>query len=211
VRDGYQDGNSKRIAAVNCWYQEARRLRTALLAGDGQTRSQIGALHDAAHTDPLTGLGNRRGLESALSHLEARAQPFAVMALDIDFFKRINDRHGHDVGDQVLVGLARLMQAQARQGDGLFRLGGEEFLVILPGIEPGGALGIAERLRAALEGSGVLHDDVVTLSAGVAVWETGDTESTLKAADQALYRAKQAGRNRVEAADTDIEETIAAG
>jgi len=211
VRDGYQDGGSKRIAAVHCWYQEARRLRAALLAGDGQTRSQIGALHDAAHTDPLTGLGNRRGLESALKHLEALGQSFAVVALDIDFFKRINDRYGHDVGDQAIVGLARLMQAQARQGDGLFRLGGEEFLVILPGIDVAGALGIAERLRVALEGSGVLHDDVVTLSAGVAVWETGDTESTLKAADQALYRAKQAGRNRVEAADTDIEETIAAG
>ena len=89
------------------------------------------------------------------------------------------------------------MRSQARQDDGLFRLGGEEFLMVLPETDAAGAAGIAERLRAATEGARVLGDEIVTLSAGVAVWDGGDIESTLKTADQALYRAKQGGRNRV--------------
>ena len=197
VQDGYEDGMAQRIAAVKCWYLEAQRLRGALLAGQGQVRSRMGELHSAAQTDPLTGLGNRRGLEAAMKTLEAIERPFAMVALDIDFFKRINDLHGHDAGDRVLVGLAGLMRSQARQDDGLFRLGGEEFLMVLPETDAAGAAGIAERLRAATEGARVLGDEIVTLSAGVAVWDGGDVESTLKTADQALYRAKQGGRNRV--------------
>ncbi len=198
VRDGYEDGMAQRIAAVRCWYLEAQRLRGALLAGHGQVRTRMGELHSAAHTDPLTRLGNRRGLEIVLGALEARGQPFAMAALDIDFFKRVNDLHGHDAGDRVIVGLADLMRAQARQDDALFRLGGEEFLVVLPETDLAGAAGIAERLRAAMADARMLGDEVVTLSAGVAVWKGGDAGLTLKAADQALYRAKQGGRNRVE-------------
>jgi len=200
VGDGYQDGMTRRIADVNCWYLEARRLRGALLTVSGQVRTRMGELHSAAHTDPLTGLGNRRGLETALKALEARRRPFAVAALDIDFFKRVNDRYGHDMGDRVIAGLAGLMRAQARQDDGLFRLGGEEFLVVMPETDLAGAVRIAERLRAAMESARMLEGAAVTLSAGVAVWDGGDAESTLKAADQALYRAKQGGRNRVESA-----------
>lgn len=200
VRDGYQDGGLQRIAAVNCWYLEARRLRGGLLEGYGQVRTRMGELHSAAHTDPLTGLGNRRGLEVALKALEELRRPFAVVELDIDFFKRVNDRHGHDMGDRVIAGLADLMRAQARQDDALFRLGGEEFLVVLPETDLDGAARIAERLRAGMERARMLGDEVVTLSAGVAVWDGGDAEQTLKAADRALYRAKQGGRNRVELA-----------
>ncbi|WP_323028602.1 sensor domain-containing diguanylate cyclase [Castellaniella defragrans] len=200
VGDGYQEGMARRIAAVRCWYLEAQRLRGVLLAMSGQVHTRMGELHSAAHTDPLTGLGNRRGLEAALKALEALQRPFAMVELDIDFFKRVNDRYGHDVGDRVIVGLADLMRSQARQGDALFRLGGEEFLVVLPESDLAGAMGIAERLRAAMEDARMLGDEVVTLSAGVAVWAGGDVEQTLKAADQALYRAKQGGRNRVEAA-----------
>ncbi|MGE4450782.1 sensor domain-containing diguanylate cyclase [Castellaniella sp.] len=200
VRDGYQDGDLQRIAAVNCWYLEARRLRGGLLEGYGQVRTRMGELHSAAHTDPLTGLGNRRGLEVALKALEELRRPFAVVALDIDFFKRVNDRHGHDMGDRVIAGLADLMRAQARQDDALFRLGGEEFLVVLPETGLDGAARIAERLRAGMEREWMPEGEGVTLSAGVAVWDGGDAEQTLKAADRALYRAKQGGRNRVEAA-----------
>ncbi|MFC4299224.1 diguanylate cyclase [Castellaniella hirudinis] len=198
VRDGYQEGMSPRIAAVNCWYLEARRLRGALLSGYGQVRTRMGELHSAAHTDPLTKLGNRRGLEIVLKTLETQRRLFAVVILDIDFFKRINDRYGHDMGDRVIAGLADLMQGQARQDDGVFRLGGEEFLAVLPQTDLADALRIAERLRAAMENAPLLDDAAVTLSAGVAVWDGGDVEATLKAADQALYRAKQGGRNRVE-------------
>ncbi len=200
VGDGYQDGMTRRIADVNCWYLEARRLRGALLTVSGQVRTRMGELRSAAHTDPLTGLGNRRGLEAVLKTLAARRRPFAVVALDIDFFKRVNDRYGHDMGDRVIAGLAGLMRAQARQDDGLFRLGGEEFLVVMPETDLAGAVRIAERLRAAMENTRMLEGAAVTLSAGVAVWDGGDAESTLKAADQALYRAKQGGRNRVEPA-----------
>ncbi len=201
VQDGYEDSTARRITVVNCWYLEAQRLRRALLAGYGRVRTRMGELHSAAHTDPMTRLGNRRGLEVALETLEAQRQRFAVVVLDIDFFKRVNDLYGHDIGDRVIVGLADLMRAQARQDDGLFRLGGEEFLLVLPRIDLAGAMRIAERLRVAMENAQLLDDAVVTLSAGVAVWDGGEVESTLKAADQALYRAKQWGRNRVESSE----------
>ncbi|KAB0623101.1 diguanylate cyclase [Castellaniella defragrans] len=200
IRDGDQEGGLRRIAAVNCWYLEAQRLRGGLLEAYGRVRTQMGELYSAANTDPLTRLGNRRGLETALKALDERRQPFAMVVLDIDFFKRVNDRHGHDVGDRVIAGVADLMRAQARQEDALFRLGGEEFLVVLPATDLDGALRIAERLRAGMERARMLGDEVVTLSAGVAAWDGGAAEQTLKAADQALYRAKQGGRNRVEAA-----------
>ncbi|GAA0220627.1 sensor domain-containing diguanylate cyclase [Castellaniella daejeonensis] len=199
VQAGYEEGMARRIAAVKCWYLEAQRLRGALLAGQGQVRTRMGELYSAAHTDPLTKLGNRRGLEAAFRALEEQGLPFALVALDIDLFKRINDQHGHDAGDRVIAGLADLMRTQARQGDALFRLGGEEFLVVLPGCDMAEAVKIAERLRAALEGAQMLEGGNVTLSAGVAVCEDGDAWQALKAADQALYRAKQGGRNRVEA------------
>lgn len=196
VREGYGEDMAQRISGVRCWYFEAQQLKRALLLGIGAVRNQLGQLHDAAYTDALTGLGNRRGLDAALRGCMSIGQPFAVMVLDIDFFKRINDRYGHDVGDLVICRVGELMRGQARQGDSLFRMGGEEFLILLPGMGVETAVRVAERLRASIAQTQILPDEV-TVSIGVAAWTRGDVAVVLKAADRALYRAKAAGRNQV--------------
>ncbi len=152
-------------------------------------------------TDSLTGVGNRRHLMHRLELEMLRAQRYqhhlTVVFFDVDHFKRVNDMHGHGVGDTVLVAVARALQANLRQVDVLGRLGGEEFAALL--IETGidGALPIAERMRAAVHQI-VLPglEAVVSVSAGLAEWQVGETGEALMArSDRALYQAKAAGRN----------------
>jgi len=197
VRDGYEEGMIPRIEAVRGSYYEAQQLKHALLASLGAVHTQMGKLHSDAHTDALTGLGNRRGLEALLHSWRELERDFAVISLDIDLFKRINDTFGHDVGDEVIRSVGGRMQAQARHGDALFRMGGEEFLALLPDVGLERGAGIAERLRASIESAPILAQQQVTVSVGVAVCMGRDIDGALKAADQALYRAKQEGRNRV--------------
>ncbi|MFN7664014.1 MAG: GGDEF domain-containing protein, partial [Inhella sp.] len=151
------------------------------------------ALKDAALQDPLTGALNRRGLATALATSAWRdpAQPAVAVLIDADHFKAVNDTHGHAVGDAVLVRLVRLMQGLARQGDLVVRLGGEEFLLLLPHTERAGGLAVAERLRHA-----VARDDwqrlaaglAVTASLGLAAWGPGEAlDDALARADAALY------------------------
>ncbi|WP_323016525.1 sensor domain-containing diguanylate cyclase [Castellaniella sp.] len=204
VQDGYEDSMVRRLQSVRCWYFESQRLQRALLSGLNTVGAQLGQLHDEAYQDPLTGLGNRRGLGLALQTCQALGQAFAVITLDIDFFKRINDTYGHDTGDEVIRQIGDWMRTQAREGDTLFRMGGEEFLALLPGAHQDTASGIAERLRAGIEQAAILPGETVTVSIGVAAWtpeDAADMASVLKAADQALYRAKQTGRNRVVLSD----------
>ncbi|MGB6154565.1 MAG: sensor domain-containing diguanylate cyclase [Castellaniella sp.] len=201
MQTGYDGNAAERIRSVRCWYSEAQHLQKALLAGTDTVISRLSQLREEAYQDPLTGLGNRRGLDIALQALESTGQPFSVLALDIDFFKRINDHYGHDVGDQVIRQMGELMRSQARNGDSLFRMGGEEFLTLLPGTPVDNALTIAERLRAAVEASPLLPQERVTISIGIAAWGPDSARrvaDTLKEADLALYQAKQNGRNRVE-------------
>ncbi|MGZ6143137.1 MAG: diguanylate cyclase, partial [Myxococcales bacterium] len=160
-----------------------------------------------ATTDGLTGLLNRRTFNSELEKRVREAQrykkPLSLLLLDIDHFKKVNDTYGHPAGDAVLQGVARLAAKQARETDMVARYGGEEMALILPETDAAGALAIAERIRAAVAAarhqteSGLLQ---VTLSIGVATWPATDPDALLEHADKALYRAKQAGRNRVEAA-----------
>lgn len=165
---------------------------------------------EQAVTDPLTGLYNRRFLMGHLGPLLKRAEhggaPVAVILFDLDYFKRINDQHGHDAGDAVLREFAARVAAQIRPTDFACRLGGEEFVVLLPGATLDYAILAAERLRLAIAGEPFLvragERVVVTTSAGVAAAETAPCgpERLLKIADQRLYAAKTAGRNRVAAA-----------
>lgn len=173
----------------------------------GVLRRQRDEMRALADTDALTGLSNRRaGLKRLEAHLHAaRASgaPLAVGFLDIDLFKRINDVHGHAVGDRVLVTVAQQLRESVRDPADVIRMGGEEFLLLLPGV---GAAAARERLEAmrrhvATTGTALdIHELEVSASIGLAVLEDGDTETTslLRRADAAMYRAKHAGRNRVE-------------
>lgn len=200
--------SAERIQRIRSWYFEAAQLKRALKLGINLLHQRIGKLHLDAQTDPLTGLYNRRGLSLALEALGAADHSFAVVALDIDHFKRINDNHGHDVGDQVIRHLAHLMAACSRDADVLCRSGGEEFLMLLPNTNIESALRVAERLRLCVEQDEVAPVGHITISLGIAVWPShhADVQRVLKLADGALYRAKQHGRNRSEIADLNTAE-----
>ncbi|HWK42816.1 MAG TPA: diguanylate cyclase [Croceibacterium sp.] len=156
-----------------------------------------------ALTDTLTGLANRRATLDWLSRMvRASAQvgePLAVLMFDVDFFKRINDCFGHQTGDEVLKHVAALARSQVRSEDMVGRVGGEEFVCILSGLEQAEARALAERLRHAIaEGSEREGLPRTTVSVGLALARPGDTpESLLARADMALYEAKEAGRNQV--------------
>jgi diguanylate cyclase (GGDEF)-like protein len=154
-----------------------------------------------ARTDALTGLVNRRGGEWAIAREVARRQrgdrPLAFALVDIDQFKRINDEQGHAIGDQILVDLARVLEAHVRGSDLAIRWGGEEFLLVLPETDAEQARAAAERVRAAVEAL----DRQVTVSVGVCAMAANETSNrAISRADAALYEAKRAGRNRVELA-----------
>jgi diguanylate cyclase (GGDEF)-like protein len=159
--------------------------------------------------DELTGVANRRGMLATLNRAYARAerahQPFALLMVDIDHFKGINDRHGHAAGDAALVRVARLLVEGVRLGDTVARWGGEEFCVLLPRCDEEGALHLAERLRTSVaEGSAAEGEEPVTVSIGIALVDTAHETlaQTLARADRALYKAKRDGRDRVVVATT---------
>ncbi len=155
--------------------------------------------------DPLTELFNRRGLDQSLAlivpSLKRNKQPLSAIAIDIDHFKALNDQYGHDGGDVVLIRIAQLMQSLARASDACCRLGGEEFIVLLPNTEHQEALAIAERLRAEIATLTVEFDKHIisfTASFGVATqYDDLQYEQLFKQADKALYMAKESGRNLV--------------
>ncbi len=170
-------------------------------------------LLEKARRDPLTGLYNRGAIVERLGGQLALArrtgQPLSVVMADIDLFKRINDEHGHEAGDVVLAEVARRLQACTREGDSLGRYGGEEFLFVLYPCGEDEAAASAERFRRAITDAGfsltsdppcTLHVSISLGTAGVASADAADPSTLLRRADQALYRSKHAGRNRVTAA-----------
>jgi two-component system cell cycle response regulator len=171
----------------------------------GQTLTQS---VEAAIVDPLTGLNNRRYMQSHLTQLinegATRGTPFALMILDIDHFKSVNDSWGHDAGDEVLKEFALRIRKSIRGIDMPCRAGGEEFVILLPDTEPHVAQLVAERIRQKVERKpfpidGGKRSIPVTVSIGVAGFQAGSTtaDALLKRADEALYRAKRDGRNKV--------------
>ncbi|KAF0249654.1 MAG: FHA/GGDEF domain-containing protein [bacterium] len=164
-------------------------------------------LYQQATRDPLTGLSNRNHFRNELKKFISLAvrhsRALSIIMLDIDFFKKINDNYGHDVGDNVLKGVAEVLMRHVRNHDVAARFGGEEFVMMLPETSVGGAVVVAERIRTAIETidfetSGCHHQ--VTISIGIAEYAgdtTSDGEDIIKRADEALYRAKTSGRNRV--------------
>lgn len=178
--------------------------------------SLLGARRDAAH-DPLTGLANRR---SAARRLEAegmrarrQGEPLSVLMLDLDHFKRVNDRWGHAAGDRVLAAVARILCEELRGADLPARYGGEEFLAILPNADPAQALRVAERVRERIAGTPIALPEVtarITVSVGIASLAPDEAATALVArADEALYAAKQGGRNRCLAASMPLAAPVA--
>jgi diguanylate cyclase len=153
-----------------------------------------------ANKDALTGLLNRRGLESAWNDLrnDRRNTSQAVMILDIDHFKDINDTYGHDRGDHVLKELAQVVKNQIRSDDIISRWGGEEFVVILSNINASHASHVSEKIRSAIEAHDFCVDGVVTVSIGVNSHCISDSlKDSITIADKGLYQAKENGRNQM--------------
>lgn len=188
----------ERLRNVRAWYFESDKLKSAMLKGVSILTSQIGQLRHDSHTDPLTGAHNRRSLNSLFKQLTAKHTPFAILEIDIDFFKRVNDTFGHDVGDEVLKSLTNIIKELSRKDDMVARTGGEEFVLVLPNEDSESAFKIAERLRKTVESTSIDVIGYITISIGIATWpEHGDTtEQVNKCADKALYYAKEHGRNR---------------
>lgn len=156
-----------------------------------------------SQTDPLTGVANRRKFDEAIAAEYARARRygggFALILADIDHFKSVNDEFGHDVGDAAIRNFARIIREQIRETDLVARLGGEEFIVLMPETASEQALACAERIRKQFGGESIPPiTRTVTASFGIAMLRADDTViSVFKHADEALYEAKRAGRNRV--------------
>jgi len=156
---------------------------------------------DLARRDPLTGIRNRAGILDELLHEAEQAHrsgnPLAILMADVDHFKAVNDRCGHDVGDQVLCRIAQEMDAMVRKSDYLVRWGGEEFVLLCPATEPSAAQGLAEKIRQRLEQCDWPEGLRVTISVGVTILGQEPIPEALKRADRALYAAKDRGRNCV--------------
>jgi diguanylate cyclase (GGDEF)-like protein len=157
-----------------------------------------------ALTDELTGLVNRRRFLEALAAEVARARrlgaPLSLLFADLDDFKRINDQFGHPAGDEALRMFSDLLRSQLRTIDTAGRLGGEEFAILLPGTDLGGAVVVGERIRRRVADRAILQETVgggLTTSIGVVEYSSGTPEELLRRADTALYRAKAEGKNRV--------------
>jgi diguanylate cyclase (GGDEF)-like protein len=186
------------------------RIQSARLA------ALVEQLQDLSHRDPLTGLANRRAMDTQLGDLCERKEQFAAILVDVDHFKAFNDRYGHQIGDDCLRRIAAMLRASLRRvSDRVARMGGEEFAVLLPQTSLEDAYTIAERMRKSVAELRIPHLDspsgnVVTISAGVSGTSGSVAPDELLAeADRALYRAKALGRNRVEKADAEAKPRLA--
>ncbi|HRH12870.1 MAG TPA: diguanylate cyclase [Azonexus sp.] len=197
---------------------DAARLRDDLLASRRQVEAAEQKVRELEHElehvselvqeDQLTGVLNRRGLDDAYQREAARAErsgkPLCISLLDIDNFKRLNDAHGHQTGDQALQHLVRVTRRTMRPTDVLARYGGEEFLLLLPDTSQEEAIEVMVRLQRNLTKAFFLHEDehvLITFSAGVALLREGEAQTAvIERADKAMYEAKRTGKNRVCAA-----------
>lgn len=174
-----------------------------------QLQSSLKTVSHQANTDALTGLSNRHSLNKSLTELivkgERRRNTFSLLMIDIDFFKDINDKYGHAIGDKAIQHIARCISGQLRDEDLCARFGGEEFVVLLPNTNTTEAMYVAERIRKAVELTPMKKPfQRMTLSIGLATHQHGMTaEMLLKAADDEVYVAKANGRNQVRIAQTD--------
>ncbi|MGA1475534.1 MAG: GGDEF domain-containing response regulator [Prochlorothrix sp.] len=190
------------LATVRIQLKKSQAIRQAQHQSIQQLQDEVTQLNHAASRDALTQVLNRRGLEEILSHEIDRFQryrtPLSLILCDLDHFKKINDTHGHPAGDRILQEVAQLLLSAVRQTDFVCRWGGEEFLVLAPGVTEAEALILAEKLWTTVERYYANQDITVTLSLGVAEFcdHEDRADDCVKRADLALYQAKAQGCNR---------------
>ncbi len=197
-----EDGSVAELLGVTRSIAEHKRLLHELQAAKEAAERANAELHRIATIDSLTGAWNRRHFENAAATARAQAlryqQPVCMMLFDIDHFKKVNDRYGHQVGDQVLIELTRLVSQVIRITDLLARWGGEEFVVIMSHCNESDAMQLAEKIRQVVAAHHFMQAGAVTISLGVAEFNGSETlNNWFKRVDQALFQAKTDGRNRV--------------
>jgi diguanylate cyclase (GGDEF)-like protein len=202
VAGGHVVGVLAAVHSDDGFFQAVHEHLLTLVAGICAPYVEVARLERLAHRDPLTGSLNRRALETTCPD---GAGPVCIAIADVDHFKAVNDTHGHAAGDHVLRTVADTLAAVVRTGDSVVRYGGEEFVLVLPGVDASIAMRVVERARTTVETTPVVYESrqiAVTVSIGVAERRAGECQDDLLArADAALYAAKQTGRNRVIAAE----------
>jgi diguanylate cyclase len=211
--DGLRRSVQRRIDALRrymelcrCGEPEVEKLTARIRALEAEKealREQVEQVRNQALIDPLTGIANRLAYDSVVEQEYARWQryraPLALLILDLDYFKRINDGYGHQAGDEVLKGTSSLLVAHIRASDFIARYGGEEFVILMPQTTREQAFGVAEKIRLAVQDRTFCYHAKtlrITLSCGIAEFRQNDTPKQVFArADVALYHAKAAGRN----------------
>jgi len=159
-------------------------------------------LIDQATKDPLTGAGNRRALAEKVEQLIASFQrtgnKVTLLLLDLDDFKKINDTFGHNIGDNFLIQLTKLLKSRVRVSDSLFRFGGEEFIIVAENTDLAAAMVLADELRNTIEKTKIIPETAVTVSIGIAELNMEESnDQWIKRADNALFKAKELGKNQV--------------
>jgi diguanylate cyclase (GGDEF)-like protein len=210
LRRGVQDFIVEPVSEGELITRVAAAGRTKVLQEELVEQSR--RLETLIFEDPLTGLANRRFILSQLgafvSGARRHGRPLSVAIVDVDRFKEVNDSHGHQAGDAVLVGATAALRSHLRAEDNLGRLGGEEFLAVLPDTDAAAAAAVTERMRAEVAETVIDHEGEslrVTVSIGMATWEDDEpAEALLRRADEALYAAKAAGRDRALSAPATV-------
>lgn len=195
------------VLSLLVYRYRAKQRSSEIIARKNHELEQLQVeLKSAAATDPLTGINNRRAflplLEHQLARLSRGAETFSLLILDIDYFKRINDAHGHEAGDAVICGVVDRLKGALRGPDVMCRWGGEEFVVLLPSTSAEGAHVVAEKLRRIVEAEPFSFADhtistTVTIGGAVSPQPGEEVHDVIDRADSALYQGKRDGRNRV--------------
>lgn len=194
-----EKGSYEKVKGVRAWYYEAIQLEKVLVKSFALWEDRVNFFIHQSSTDPLTGLANRRFLDEQMQKWEEKETQYAILLMDIDRFKQVNDTYGHAVGDDVLKFLADEMRKCVRETDICCRYGGEEFMVLMPETSAEEAYLVAERLRQALESKASPTGKAITISGGIATSSSSASHAVrmIEIADERLYKAKETGRNKI--------------